>query len=235
MFVIAVVEDEKRERARIKEFLQRYEKERGEQMRVIEFEDAVEFLTGYKPIYDLVLMDIQMPYIDGMEAAKKLRQMDANVALVFVTNMSQYAARGYDVSAVAFLIKPVSYYSFYTLLDKVMRGHRREGGEELVVHLAEGIKVIPLDSVRYIEVRDHRLLYVTDEGTLAATGTLKALEEKLPKDRFVRCNSCYLVHLKYVKAIVGDTVLVGEDRLPVSRAKKKQFTMSVLSYFGDTL
>lgn len=89
MFVIAVVEDEKRERARIKEFLQRYEKERGEQMRVIEFEDAVEFLTGYKPIYDLVLMDIQMPYIDGMEAAKKLRQMDANVALVFVTNMSQ--------------------------------------------------------------------------------------------------------------------------------------------------
>lgn len=144
MFVIAVVEDEKRERARIKEFLQRYEKERGEQMRVIEFEDAVEFLTGYKPIYDLVLMDIQMPYIDGMEAAKKLRQMDANVALVFVTNMSQYAARGYDVSAVAFLIKPVSYYSFYTLLDKVMRGHRREGGEELVVHLAEGIKVIPL-------------------------------------------------------------------------------------------
>ena len=91
---VAVVEDEKRERELIKKYLASFGEERGVVFNVYEFEDGLSFLSDYKSIYDVVFMDIEMPHLSGMEAAKRLRKLDDKVALVFITNMAQYAVGG---------------------------------------------------------------------------------------------------------------------------------------------
>ena len=117
---VAVVEDEKRERELIKKYLASFGEERGVVFNVYEFEDGLSFLSDYKSIYDVVFMDIEMPHLSGMEAAKRLRKLDDKVALVFITNMAQYAVGGYEVDAMSFIVKPVTYSNFAMKLSRVM-------------------------------------------------------------------------------------------------------------------
>ena len=111
MWKIAIVEDEPKEAKRLEANLLRFAEENGETFELSHFSNAILFLTNYRPLYDLVFMDIEMPGLNGMEAAFRLRETDPVVKLIFVTNMAHYAAKGYEVAAFRFLIKPVSYQS----------------------------------------------------------------------------------------------------------------------------
>lgn len=235
MVSVAIVEDDKAALLLLADYLDKYGKEHQIEIKTYRFSDAVSFLEGYRPIYDIVFMDIRMPYINGMDAAIKMREIDGSVSLVFVTNMAQYAPQGYEVSAKGFLIKPVTYYSFYTLMDKIIRTTVRDKDSEMVVHIKEGLKVVPHSDIQYIEVIGHTLRIVTEKAVLETTGNLVNIEKLLPGDKFVRCNSGYLVHLKFVKGIKGNVVQVGNDFLTISRSRKKSFTYSLLSYFGDRI
>ncbi len=124
MIHIAIVEDEADERNKLSGFLKRYSEENHVDFRVSEFGDAEEFLTGYSAAYDMVFMDIQMPFMDGMTAAERLRKVDPSVVLVFVTNMSNLAVRGYSVDASDFVVKPVTYPSFSAMMTKSIRSVR---------------------------------------------------------------------------------------------------------------
>lgn len=112
MINIAIVEDEKAASDLIVGYLTDFGKKTGEEFNVTVFRDAVAFLDNYKPVFDLVFMDILMPNMDGMRAAHKLREVDNFVLLIFITNMGDYAVKGYDVGAIAFIKKPVAYYDF---------------------------------------------------------------------------------------------------------------------------
>ena len=112
MINIAIVEDEKAASDVIRGYLDDFGKKSGEEFNVTVFRDAVAFLDNYKPVFDLVFMDILMPNMDGMRAAHKLREVDNFVLLIFITNMGDYAVKGYDVGAIAFIKKPVTYSDF---------------------------------------------------------------------------------------------------------------------------
>lgn len=233
MFQVAVVEDESVYARTMEDYLDRYGREKELSLDVTMYHDAVDLLTRYQPKFDLIFMDIQMPHINGFEAAQHLRELDPKVPLVFVTSHIQYAPKGYDVAAAGFLIKPVSYYSFYTLMDKIVRTTARDKDSELLVHTREGIRVLSYSEILYVEISNHSLKYVTERGELEATGSISALEEQLPGDQFVRCSNSFLVHLKFVRGITGNAVQVGNKELPISRSRKKEFTLRLLSYFGD--
>ena len=232
MIKVAIIEDEKKESDLLKEYIARY---KNEGFNVSVFYNAVEFLTGYKPIYDIVFLDIQMPYLNGMDAAVELRKLDPNVAVIFVSNLAQYATRGYDVSAVGFLVKPVTYFAFFTLMERVLRNFKRDRTHEIAVHTADGVHILRVSDIRYIEIVGHKLKYYTENGVTVATGTLKAVQEFLPENEFSRCNNCYLVNLKYVEKFVDNEVIVDGTALIVSRSRKKQFSAELLSYFGDRM
>ena len=117
---IAVVEDEQNERDTLKGHLEKYDGGRGE-IQVSVFTTGFEFIENYRSQFDLVFMDIEMPHLDGMSAAEKLREIDPFVMLVFVTNLKQYAIKGYSVQAIDFLVKPVSYYALSILMNKAKR------------------------------------------------------------------------------------------------------------------
>ena len=107
MIRIAIADDDAAFLAKIEKYIQKYQKENGEDIQLTAFSDAKELIEGYSPVYDIVILDIEMPGMNGMEAAEKIRQADEDVVLMFITNMIQYAIRGYSVGALDFVMKPV--------------------------------------------------------------------------------------------------------------------------------
>ena len=117
---IAVVEDEDKAAELLCSYIDRYSRESGQEFEVVRFPTAVQFLAEYKAVYAVVFMDIQMPQMNGMDAAVELRKVDKSVSLVFITNLVQYAQKGYEVDAVGFLVKPVSYFDFSLKFRKAL-------------------------------------------------------------------------------------------------------------------
>ena len=121
MYHIAIVEDEKACSRQLQKYLEQYQNEKNMQFKVSVFSGGTELLTNYQPVYDLILLDIEMPGINGIDTAAKIRETDGEVALMFITNLAGYAIRGYEVEALDFVTKPVSYYQFAMRLSRCFR------------------------------------------------------------------------------------------------------------------
>lgn len=228
-----IVEDEQSAAEDLERYIGKFFAERGGEYRVTVFRNAVDFLTNYRADYDVVFLDIEMPMMDGMTAAEKLRQIDPYVVLIFVTNMQQYAIKGYAVNALDFVVKPVTYFSFSSLMRKIMRVLQAKEEKELVIGAQGNICRVPVSRILYIEVARHRLTYHTEDGDISGWGSLNELEKELSSDLFSRCNACYLVSLRHVRAIEGDdAVMDSGEALRISHLRKKGFMADLAKYLG---
>ena len=138
MLDVAIVEDDDIYAETLSEYLDKYSREKGEKFGVTRYSEAVSFLENYRPHFAIVLMDIELPMMNGMEAARKMREKDGNACLIFVTNMAQFACDGYGVDALDFIVKPVSYADFAMKLDRAVKRARKNMGEELYISVAGG-------------------------------------------------------------------------------------------------
>lgn len=233
MIRIAIVEDEKQASDLLGGYVERYFGNSGGDYRLTVFDNALKFLDGYKADHDIVFMDIEMPDLDGMKAAEQLRTVDQSVIIVFVTNMQQYAVKGYAVGALDFIVKPVEYFSFSTLMDKAGRVLASRAGKEIAVKSDSGMRRVSVSRIRYIEVRRHRLTFHTEDGDFEAWGNLRDIEAELPPDLFSRCNIGYLVSLPHVAGVEGEEVVIWRERLKISRPRRKEFLADLARHFGS--
>lgn len=109
---IAIVEDEAAVREQLAGYVQRYTRQYGTPFEVTEFADGMEILEDYRSQFDIIFLDVEMKHLDGMETARRIRERDGGVLIVFITNMAQYAIRGYAVGALDYVLKPVPYLHF---------------------------------------------------------------------------------------------------------------------------
>lgn len=230
---IIVVEDNGADAEQLINCIERFGEETKEAFNVERFADAQTFLTEYTSA-DIVFLDIEMPGIDGMTAAKELRKKDGEVTIVFVTNMSQMAIKGYAVRAFDFILKPLSYKSFALRFARILKVLRKEEGKEIWITNKDGRKKIRTASVRYVEIMSHILVFHLEDEEIKATGTLLSLRQELEGECFSMCNRCYFVNLAFVTAVQGQVVCLKDTELQISRAKRKSFLKDLNDYIAMT-
>lgn len=233
MVRIALVEDDAGYRRELTEYLDRFARESGAHFSVSTFSDGAEIAEGYSANYDIILMDIAMSFMDGMTAAEAIRRVDDEVVIIFLTNMPQYAMKGYSVGALDYVLKPVSYFAFSQRIQRALNRMERRAQKYISIPFKGGMRKLAISQIAYVEVRDHDLTYHTAGESLPAKGTLSEAEALLGSESFFRCNKCYLVNLEYVDRVDNTSILIGGDRIQVSRARKKALMDALNNYINE--
>lgn len=229
---VAIVEDEEAQYKLLNEHLRRYAEESGARFEIEYFKDAVNFISDYNYNFDLIFMDIMMPDLDGMKAAERLRKVDENVALIFVTSMEQYAIQGYDVAALYFLLKPIIYGDFKVKMQRTVDYIVKvQKNDYLLLNLPGEKRKVFTKEIRYVEVFAHDVVFHVADEEIHIRGTLSEYEKKLGSN-FCRINSCYLVNLNYISSVKDRSIFIGETELGISYARKKTL-MKALADFAS--
>lgn len=229
---IAIVEDEDGAAELLASYIRKYAASVGTEFNIVRFANAVEFLSDYRAVYAVVFMDIQMPGMNGMDAAAELRKIDKSVSLVFITNLVQYAQKGYEVDAVSFLVKPVSYFDFSLKFRKALDIYVMSEERCITIKYRSGMCRISTDKLMYVEIIAHRLYYHLVDGDIEITGVLSEVERELSAYGFLRCNKCYLINPKFVVGIKGSDVQVGNKTLQISRPRRAAFLAELANWYA---
>ena len=232
MLHIAIVEDDPRNQRELLAAVERYARENGEPFRTSVFSDGDEILEGYAANYDIILLDIQMRRMDGMRAAERIRELDTDVILIFVTQMVNFAVRGYAVNAMDFLVKPISYPSLEHVFRRAV-ALRKKRTQYIAVPTGKGLLRLDAEKIHYFESYSHRIIVHAEDGReYTLRETMRKMEETFGPYGFFRCNNCFLVNLNFVESVELDTVTVAGQPLAISRPRRKAFMEALTNYLG---
>lgn len=221
MIRIAVVEDELEIAQQLMQYIRRYSKEGHRTIEVEHFSDGASFLDEYHGRFQIVFMDIVMPHLDGLEAAHRLRELDQNVCLIFITSMGQYAIRGYEVNALDFIVKPVEYDLFRIKIEKAI-SHIRED-ESFQFPVANGVQTLRFSQVQYVESYKHYLYFHTDGDTYRMRGSMRDICQQFESNGFALAGGSLLVNLARVDSATKNEVTVGGVIFPIARTYRAEF------------
>ncbi len=233
IYKVLIVEDEPFEARRLQIYVERYSSEREIQIQTQWEKSAMDFIAQRARV-DLILLDIELPGITGMEAARLLRVYDSSTPIIFVTNLAQYAVEGYEVDALDFMVKPVGYHDFAMRMDKAFRALARSAERNLLVATTDGTRVLPSSQLVYVEASNHDLVFHLTEGEpfRKRLGIPELLAE-YPEVPLLRISKGRVVNMESVDWVRGSTIrtVTGED-LPISRSMRKTVESELLRYLG---
>ena len=219
---IAIVEDDRDFAEKLIGYLEEYGKEHNIVFQARYFQDGEDIAENYRSGFDLILMDIQMRFMSGMEAARKIRETDTEVLIVFITNEAQFAIEGYSVRAFDYLLKPLPYSVFSAKMDRIMTQMKQTTEDYLLLPLSDGAQRVDIRRILYVESRGHTMEIHTKDGVVRTNLKMGSLEEKLAERNFFRCHKGYLVNLEQVEKLEEYDCIIGTERIPVSRRRKTE-------------
>lgn len=216
---IAITDDNPADVKYIHSVLERWADARSLSVHIDSYPSAEAFLFQYEenPACDIILLDIEMPGMDGVTMAKRLREKNSTAVIVFITGYSDYIAEGYDVSALHYLMKPVDPDRFMEVLDRAVERLCREE-KYLTVKTTNEIVRIPMSSVLFLEAaRNYVTIHAEGRGDFVVRHKLGDFESKLD-ERFLRVGRSYIVNLTKLYRITRSEVLFPDGAvLPLPR------------------
>lgn len=235
VFNVAIVDDADEDAEAIETLLHKYGVSRDLDFQVRRFSCGEDFLLNMKKP-DVIFLDIDMPGMNGLELAKKIRKASSKAIIIFCTNLEQFAINGYEVNALGYLLKPLDPYWFEFVMNKAA-GVLNVGKKSLiVVKTSTEQTLINIQDIQYIEVQAHNIIYnLRHNGkntVVKSRGSMREVCEKLRHNHFARCSICYLVNLRKVVSVKKNEVNLTGVTLPISRTFKQSFNESFMQYLA---
>lgn len=236
MLHIAICDDEADFVTHLTTLIQQYAAETGEEIKITAYYDGMELVERYDTSIDLIFLDIQMRLLDGLHTAQRIRELDENVGIIFLTTLTQYGLEGYQYQAADYIIKPIKYVRLKAELNQWLKKHRHNDSPSIVVVNDSGKYKIVLKSLRYVETFNRKLLLHTEQENIISYKSMKEMEQELSQAGFARCHTSYLVNLFYVKGVQKlEITLITGEQLPISQPKRKAFMEQLTRYWGERL
>lgn len=233
MIRIAIVDDEESAISELRVLIDKFFESEKIEYFVDSYKSSIDFIEEYRPC-DIVFMDIEMPEYNGMKTAEKLRKIDKNVILVFVTNFTKYAMKGYSVNAMDYLLKPIRSSRFFALMKKIMIELQKGTAGTILLGNKDEKKVVKLDAIMYVSIREHLVTYYLVEEKIEEWGSLKKIEKLFPEEIFVRCDYNCIVNLKYIALInKGSLILRNNTELRISGRRRKKLEEKLIEYMKN--
>lgn len=230
MLNIAVCDDEKHIRDGIRDVIRDFFQAHGEQPAVYTFSSGKELLDSDNRI-DIIFLDIQMPQMDGMEVARKLRARGFRGFLLFITVLPDPVYDAFSVQAFDYLLKPIQPERFERVMDRLLQTMQNAKDDVLLVRTGHESRLIPFDDIVYCEVIDRKIyVHLTGSEVVDYYDRIESLEKRLG-DAFYRCHRSYLINLRYVRNCKSNCVTMEDGtQIPVSRLRAKDFSNVMLRY-----
>jgi len=231
---IALVEDETVHSQLLSSYIKSWGEHHQKSISLHSFENASQFLFYWEDeVFDVIFLDIQMPGMNGMELAHKVRMRDHQVNIIFTTGIADFLQEGYEVDALHYLLKPLRRDKVFSCLDKAVSRCQTE--QFLLVHAADDIRRIPLSSVNYIEAKGHNtILGLAYQPPLIASDSLSSLEHQLENSDFIKCHRSYLCRIGAIHRIDKDLIFFDDKTsIPVSRRMYQAVSQAFIRYYRN--
>lgn len=211
----------------------RYETEQGTPLDVTVFDDGDAFVASYTPVWDVIIIDVDLGGIDGLGVMRRIREVDDAVEVILVSLTDEYAVGGYEINAMSYILKPPSYEVFERAMTRCLEARRASERRTILIMSGGRIRRVRLDEIIYVDSVKHRTILHTMLGNMQIVCSIIRFEERLIEldHAFVRANSGYLVNLAHVTAVEEhEAIMSNGDRLPISRPRRTAFKQAFASY-----
>ncbi len=216
---IAICDDEQNQIEYITSIVASWSAHEGHGCEIRTFASAEAFLFEYEEdkAYDILLLDVEMKNINGIELAKRIRKDNNRAEIIFITSHFEFVGEGYEVDALHYLIKPISVEKLTQVLTKAAEKLSVEPPSVVISCEGETVKLYESD-ILYVESFLHYIVIHTKDNEYKIKENISVFENKV-SDVFYRIHRSYLVSLKYITRISRTSVNIGNTELPLSRGK----------------
>lgn len=233
MIRIAVCDNEREALDKASDMVQNWADENEIEIELYQFENGDDLLSQNTVCrMDIILLDIIMPMLNGMDTAKELRKYDSSVSIIFLTSSSEFALESYDVKACGYLLKPVDERKLKNLLDDVSQMFLEEP-KYLIVKTEFGYKKLYCRDIEWIEAQNKTIFFFLRNGKQVKTSeTLHSFESKLDDSLgFFKCHRSYIVNILNVDTYnVSEIITKSGQRIPIARGYGKAFQEAYFNF-----
>lgn len=235
MINIGICEDELHYRVNIKDMLGDILSTYSINYKIYEFSSGEELLSNYPKDFDILIMDIQMKIINGMDTARKIREFDQNLEIIFMTSFSEFMQEGYEVKAYRYILKPISERKISRNILPCINEIMKKKNNYLTINVKNYVDRIKIDSIVYIETDRPNILIYTNDNKYTTKMSISKIDKILREHGFFRCHNSYIVNLKLVESMNSNTLKIGEKYIPISKYRVKELKLALTNILGDIL
>lgn len=236
MIRVAICEDEREIQLLIEDYIKEILKSINVEYEIQKYNSGEELLECNLKNIDILLLDIQMGQLNGMDTARKIREVDNKMEIIFITSLIDYIQEGYEVRAYRYLLKPIKLEELEKHVLTCIKEIEKNKNHYILIKNKSNTYKIYSNEIKYIEVQKKDMRIHTINKTFDVKYSLEKIEKDLNSDEFVRCHKSFIINLNYVENIKLNTaILESGEEVSVSRYRYKDVKERFLKFLGDTI
>lgn len=236
MIRIAICEDEKEIQLLLEDCIDNILKNINKEYEIQKYSSGEELLEDNFKEIDILLLDIQMGQVNGMDTARKIRKVDNKMEIIFITSLIDYVQEGYEVRAYRYLLKPIELEELKKHVLTCIKEIEKNKNNYILIKNKSNTYKIYLNDIKYIEVQKKNISIHTIHKRIDIRYSLEKVEKDLNSDKFVKCHKSFIVNLCFIENLKSNSlILENGEEVPISRYRYKDVKLSFLKFLGGTI